>query len=49
VFLTRESASHGLLAVDLDGDVLESGLELFFLAVFGYLSVDTKFEVEAFN
>ncbi len=39
--------SHGLLAVDLDGDVLESCLELLFLAVSGNLAIDTELEVEA--
>ena len=38
--------SHGLLAIDLDGDVLESGFELLMLIVSVLLGVDTELEVE---
>ena len=38
--------SHGLLAIDLDGDVLKSGFELLMLVVSFLLAVDTELEVE---
>ena len=40
------TSSHGLLAVDLDGDVLESGFELLMLIVCVLLGVDTELKVE---
>jgi hypothetical protein len=39
--------SHGLVAVDLNRDVLESGFELLMLIVSVLLAVDTELEVEA--
>ena len=41
--------SHGLLAIDLDGDVLESGFELLMLIVYFLLAVDSELEVEAIH
>ena len=40
------TSSHGLVAVDLDGDVLESGFELLMLIVSGLFGVDTELEME---
>ena len=44
-----EDFSDSLSAIDLDGDVLESGLELFLLVVALLLAIDSEFEVEVFD